>query len=391
MAPSTSDGTTPMTALFSTRRRAEEFAAAVDGRGSVLTQELRELVGVTTVLRSHDSLASARPRDDFASDLRARLMAEAELVLSPSNAPLTLPVRQRGPRERRLVAAASVVVLVGGSAGMAVAAQQALPGEALYPIKRGIEQAEAGLSVSTAGKGQDLLKQASDRLGEVEQLLANGSLTAAPQVPGTLEDFSAQAREGSGLLMASFEETRDPQTIVSVREFTAHGITLLRDLARTAPPEAQDELAAAALTLGEIDREASALCESCAADLPALQVPGMFLASAEVSRALAVVDGRFHELDNSHPFIVDKRGAKKPHTTLSVTTDGASAPAPSDTSSDDASAPQLLPGDTDVARGDKEVKKVVDDTVGQITDGLSGVVETVLPDPLDLSQPLDLG
>ncbi|MET1058068.1 MAG: DUF5667 domain-containing protein, partial [Nocardioides sp.] len=351
-------------------------------------EELRELVGVATVLRTHDSLASARPREDFASDLRARLMAEAAEVLVPSGAPLTLPVRQRGPRERRLVAAASVVVLFGGTAGMAAAAQQALPGEALYPIKRGLEQAEAGLSVSPAGKGQDLLQQANDRLGEVETLLATGSLTATPQVPGTLEDFTEQAREGSGLLMASFEETRDPQTIVSVREFAANGITLLQDLARTAPPEAQDELAAAAQTLGEIDREASALCESCAGDLPELQVPGIFLASAEVDRALAAVGSRFLELDNSHPFIVDKRGAQQAGTTLSSTTDtdttesAPAAPAPSD----DASSSTLLPGETDVARGDKDVKKAVDDTVGQITDGLSGVVETVLPDPLGLDE-----
>jgi hypothetical protein len=377
-----------MTALFSTRRRAEEFAAAVDGRNSILTEELRDLVGVTTALRSHDSLAAARPRDDFAADLRARLMTEAEHVLVKGDAPLTLPVRRRSPRERRLVAAASVVVLFGGTAGMAAAAQQALPGEALYPIKRGLEQAEAGLSVSTAGKGQDLLKQANDRLGEVEDLLATGSLTAAPRVPSTLTDFTQQAQEGSGLLMASFEETQDPQAIVAVREFTAHGITLLQDLARTAPPEAQDELAAAAVTLGDIDSQASALCGSCASDIPELQVPGIFLASAEVDRALALADGRFLDLDNSHPFIVDKRGATtsdQDALTATGTQDGTgtvtSPDAPSGGDSTD-----ILPGDTEVAKSDKDVKKAVDDTVGQLTDGLSGVVETVLPDPLNLQQ-----
>ncbi len=377
-----------MTALFSTRRRAEEFAAAVDGRDSNPTGELRDLVGVASALRSYDSLAQARPRDDFASDLRARLMAEAEHVLVPSSAPLTLPVRQRGPRERRLAAAASVVVLVGGTAGMAAAAQQALPGEALYPIKRGLEHAEAGLSLSTAGKGQDLLNQANDRLGEVETLLSSGSLTATPQIPGTLEDFTRQAQQGSDLLMASFEETQDPQTIVSVREFTAHGITLLQDLARTAPPEAQDELAAAALALGDIDRNASDLCGSCAGDLPALEVPGIFLAAAEVDRALQVVDGRFLELDNSHPFIVDRR-VRAASEDLADTAVPSESPSP--TASPTGSGSEVLPGDTEVASGDQDVvkktKKTVDDTVGQITDGLSGVVSTILPDPLDLDQP----
>ena len=40
---------------------------------------------------------------------------------------------------------------------MAAAAQSALPGEALYPVKRGIEKAEAGLSLGSAGRGRDLL------------------------------------------------------------------------------------------------------------------------------------------------------------------------------------------------------------------------------------------
>jgi hypothetical protein len=383
-----------MTALFSTRRRAEEFAAALDGRRGVLTEEVRDLVGVATALRTHDSLSSARPRDEFARDLRARLMAEAAEVLVPSSAPLTLPVRHHGPRERRLVAAASVVVVLGGTASMAAAAQQALPGEALYPIKRGIERAEAGLSVSTAGKGQDLLRQANDRLGEVEDLLATGSVTATPQVPSTLEQFTSQAQEGSGLLMDSFEETRDPQTIVAVREFTSHAVTMLQDLARTAPPGAQDELATAALALGDIDREANALCGSCAGDLPELEVPGIFLAAAEVNRALTAVDGRFVELDNSHPFVIDKRGLKKTGDTVVATTGTPEdSTAVKEPSGGDSSTEVLPGGDGGTATGDKNVQKVVEDTVDQVedpatnlTDGLSGAVETVLPDPLGLNQ-----
>lgn len=383
-----------MTALFSTRRRAEEFAAALDGRRSGVTEEVRELVGVATALRTHDSLASARPRDEFARDLRARLMAEAAEVLVPSSASLTLPVRHRSPRERRLVAAASVVVVLGGTASMAAAAQQALPGEALYPIKRGIERAEAGLSVSSAGKGQDLLQQANDRLGEVEDLLATGSVTAAPQVPSTLEQFTSQAQEGSGLLMASFEETRDPQTIVAVREFTSHAVTMLQDLARSAPPEAQDELASAALALGDIDRKASELCASCASDLPDLEVPGMFLAAAEVDRALTAVDGRFLELDNSHPFVVDKRGLKKTGEAVAATTGTQQESTSVQGSSGGDSSTEVLPGgDGGTTTDDKDVQKVVEDTVDQVedpvtnlTDGLSGAVETVLPDPLNLNQ-----
>lgn len=398
-----------MTALFRTRRRAEEFAAALEDHPSRVSSELQQLVGVAAALRSSPHDTEARPRADFTAELRSRLMAEAERTLTPGGASLALPVRQRGARERRLVAAASAVVLLGGSAGMAAAAQHSLPGEALYPIKRGLERAQAELSVSSAGKGQDLLEQANDRLTEVETLLAGDSLTSGPRVPQTISDFTAAAQEGARLLMASFEETGDPDDIVAVREFTANGINLLRDLARTAPPEAQDELAAAALALGQIDQQASALCDTCADQLPDLEVPGMFLAAAEADRALTVVTGR--PLDNSHPFVIDKVTTVQPETSLLDLTPASGRPSTegetdadadeqsAEEPSGDSSAPSspglgLPDGDTDASTGGgsdvttdvtKKVtegtKKAVDDTVGDITDGLSGVVETVLPDP----------
>jgi hypothetical protein len=375
-----------MTALFRARRRAEEFASAVDGRSAGVPADLRELVSVATALREQDHYEPVLPRAEFAADLRSRLMAEAEHSLVPG-APLVLPTRQRGPRERRLVAAASALVILGGSAGMAVAAQGALPGEALYPIKRGIEQAEAGLSVSTAGRGQDLLRQADGRLAEVEGLL-DGSQTAAPQVPGTLEDFIDQAQEGTDLLLSSFEESRDPADVLAVREFTARSIEMLQQLARTAPADAQDELAAAALTLSEIDQRAAALCGSCGADLPDLQVPDIFLAAAEVDRTLLLLEG--HRLDNSHPVVADRRLLEQVKDSLpqveDSTEDGGTTSG--DGGQDAPSAPEEtagslldLPQETDVRKSDKKLRDTVDGTVGQLTDGLSGVVETVLPDP----------
>ena len=67
-------------------------------------------------------------------------------------------------RNSILVAAASsaVAVLLGGSAGMAAAAQNALPGEALYPVKRGIESAQLQL-VSGPDRGRAQLANAADR------------------------------------------------------------------------------------------------------------------------------------------------------------------------------------------------------------------------------------
>ena len=395
-----------MTALFRAQQRVEEFAAAVDAPHRQVSEELRPLVAVTQALRSHaEADLAAMPRADFAAELRARLMSEAAEVLTPGS-PLVLPARARGRRERRLVAAASAVVLLGGSAGMAAAAQDALPGDVLYPVKRGIERAEAGLSVSSSGKGRDLLHQADGRLTEVQDLLADDSVARSSRVSQALQDFTAQAEQGSGLLMDAYRTDRDPSSIVTVREFSARGITTLQEIARTAPPEAQEELTAAALALREIDVRASGLCTSCAADLPTLEVPGIFLVAAEADRALTTVDPS--RLDNSHPFLVPKDLVGKAGDDLTGQLTGPDGSTGGLTGgSTDGSGPSSggdgptgAAGDTEVSKpGQQELAETteelgdtvedtvedtgdtVDDTVGSITDGLSGAVETLLPDP----------
>ncbi len=375
-----------MTSLFTARRSAEEFATAVDGGPmthgprQVATADLLDLVAT---LRTHDGVA---PRAEFASDLRSRLMAEAETVLTAAPHNLTLPVRPRGTRERRLVAAASAFVLIGGSATMAAAAQNALPGETLYPIKRGIEQAEASLHLSPAGKGNDLLEQASDRLSEVEGLVHDMTARSTPQVPETLHDFNSQATEGSDLLFKSYEETRDPSSIATVRSFAADGIAELRQLADVVPPEAQDELAEAAVVLQEIDGQAVTLCNTCASDLPPVEVPGILLAHAEVDRALDNISSL--DLNNDHPVEVPKGLIPNPGNVIpddsgTVDSDGETdpkqpesdenpVPAPSPWSPEELVTP-LLPG-----TGEKSGSKT--DDSNDLTNDLSGAVETLLPD-----------
>src|SRR5687768_3905821 len=104
-----------MTSLLSAKKRAEEFAALVDGAAepSSLRPELAELVGVVATLqRESRAVEPVAPRPEFTASLRERLMAEAATSL-PQDTILTVPPRRRGTRERRLALAASSLVLVG--------------------------------------------------------------------------------------------------------------------------------------------------------------------------------------------------------------------------------------------------------------------------------------
>jgi Domain of unknown function (DUF5667) len=381
-----------MTPLFRSRQRAEDFAALVDGASPLreaTSPGTERLVGVAQLLRDHGAADErAVPRDAFAADLRERLMAEAATVLTPQNAGLALPVRTRGKRERRLVAVASAAVLIGGTAGMATAAQDSLPGEALYPVKRGIEKAELGLSMSSAGRGHDLLRQASDRLDEAQGLVDQGSATGTPRVPDTVASFTTSARNGSDMLLASYAETRDPKTVAAVRAFTAAALAQVSALSQSAPVDAQPNLRDAAIALRDIDAQATRLCDTCS-DLPVLRVPPTFLASAEVDRAMQ----RFQaaQPDNSHPVVAAKQDVRKAQAQQRGTASG-SKQAPDGRASVNPVAPHApevsaaptpgsplaqLPG----AGSTPKVQVTADVDVKKITDGLGDTVETILPDP----------
>lgn len=291
-----------MTSLLSAKKRAEEFAAAVEGGAdsSSLRPETAELVAVVGTLQRETPPV---PRAEFSAALRERLMAEAATSLAGDNI-LALPTRRKGSRERRMALAASSLVLIGGTAGMAAAAQNALPGEALYPIKRGLEKAQTGLSASDAARGKDLLAQADSRLVEVQGLIDQPTGTAGlSQVPATIEDFTAQAYEAAEVLLDEYEQHGDDSIIEELRTFAVDNLDELRQLAKSAPPEHHDELAVAADALMQIAARAEAICPDCAPELQAMKLPSLFLTANEARRAMAAAGGA--KMDNSHPPITE--------------------------------------------------------------------------------------
>jgi hypothetical protein len=373
-----------MTSLLGARRRAEEFAAAVDGApGASLRPELAPLVDLVEALRSHEPPA---PRREYAEALRERLLAEAARTLGPDPAP---PAERRGKRERRLALAAASVVLVGGTAGVATATQDALPGDVLYPLKRGIEQAQAGLGTSPAARGERLLDQAENRLAEVEGLLRAGD--DSEHVPTTIKAFTGQATEGADLLLASFADDREPEAIDEVRTFSAESVGVLEELAEVAPAGAQDELARAAQAMLEIDRRASEACRSCASELPPLVLPDMFLTAAEVDRAL---ERGQRVADNRHPALPGSPADKGARGGGSGGSGGGRAPQPSTAPAPGLPDVPALPGVPDAprdtsTRAPRDVGEVVDEVVEDVRETTDGVlddvdetVDEVLPKPL---------
>jgi hypothetical protein len=259
-----------MTPVFGARRRAEEFHSLVEDTSTGGLHDARYADFLDIVASLRDTPA-AQPRPEFVSGLRERLMIEARtaLVVSDEEARLTLPSRQksrRPARDRRITAAAVGVAMVGATTSMAMAAQSALPGDTLYPLKQLLEGAQTGLAVNEGDKGATLLENASGRLAEITALSRDGQLDDGDAIADTLNTFTRQSIEASDLLLADYATTGNTSSVAELRDFTGQSMQTLTDLEAVVPDQARDELLRAARILTQIDAQAQQACPSCGGD-----------------------------------------------------------------------------------------------------------------------------
>lgn len=310
-----------MSSLHPARRSAERFDALLDAeRGAVRDARDAELLELVDALQA---VPRAEARPEFVADLRERLLlaAETELVVPDSPAALTdrLTVRSgRTPRERRLAVALGGFAIIGATTSMAVAAQTALPGDVLYPLKRAMENAEAGFSVSDEAKGTTILENASGRLVEVDKLAQQDDVDAVA-VSETLTTFADQASEAGELLMDDYSATGSEESINELRDFTAVSIGVLADLEELIPADAEAALLDAAQVLFEIDTLAANLCPLCES-LGITQIPMELLAGGGDALDDAAVSTA---ADNAEDIVKPDEGDKPDQgdRPLTVTTD----------------------------------------------------------------------
>lgn len=124
------------------------------------------------------------------------------------------PLRKLRPRSRWTKGLAAggltVGVAAGAFGGVAAASSDALPGDSLYGLKRGMEDIKLGMADDDADRGGIYLDQASTRLSEARRLMERGrsgdldheSLTEIRRVLGGMKH---DAVEGHRLLRQAYE------------------------------------------------------------------------------------------------------------------------------------------------------------------------------------------
>jgi len=163
------------------RSRAADFdrhlSAAPAEPGDAPTDE-RELAHFALEVRR--VLQPPAPRAAFAASSRRRLLSRLRTAH---------PRRVLVPGAIRRFAFAAIAVLLAfslGTAGMAYAAQEAMPGETLYGVKRGIEAARWSLTLEPGAQVELLSAFAAERVQEVEALATSGDEVLVEQ---TLEAY----------------------------------------------------------------------------------------------------------------------------------------------------------------------------------------------------------
>lgn len=258
------------------RETAEELQRVLEGRGTA-----QEAARHADLLRTVELLTTHRavqPRPAFSADLRERLMTAAQTELVPDPTATVRALRPTVPARRRVGVVAASLVIVGTAAGAAAASTGALPGDPLYPVKRGTEQVGTSISLGAAQKGRSQLDHAGTRLDEAGQLVERDADDRL--VVGALRDFQAEATEGSERLFSAYDAEQRPEDVADVRRFTADQMRAVDDLAGTET----DPVVAAALvdvadTLADLDARAVRLCASCSPG-PGLTTPTSVAAGA---------------------------------------------------------------------------------------------------------------
>jgi hypothetical protein len=98
------------------------------------------------------------------------------------------------------------IMLFGGASATAYASQSSLPGDALYPIKMGLEQTQISLTNDAYAQAKLHLEFAQRRLEEIKQLLTQGRSSNVEFASDEFEQFIQQAMEATNTVMASDPE-----------------------------------------------------------------------------------------------------------------------------------------------------------------------------------------
>ncbi|GFH36295.1 DUF5667 domain-containing protein [Streptomyces pacificus] len=243
-----------MIANVSAHRRANAFAQALETetpRGAAAEQpessaEPAEQGRLLALANGLGKLPKPELDPDVKVVQRARLVAAVEAMLAEGSAARgptvpeqrssrrgahrSSPLRKLRPRSRwsKGLAAGGLTVGVAAGAfgGVAAASSDALPGDSLYGLKRGMEDLKLGMADDDADRGGLYLDQASTRLNEARRLMERGragelDTESMNEIRHTLSGMRHDVSEGHRLLHQAYERDGSLGPIATLSSFSS--------------------------------------------------------------------------------------------------------------------------------------------------------------------------
>ncbi|MPZ84129.1 MAG: hypothetical protein GEV28_28520 [Actinophytocola sp.] len=167
-----------------------------------------------------------------------------------------------GARARFAIAAVAVLALIGSLTGMSLLlARDALPGDALYGVKRTAEAASLGLTFGDEPQALKHLEFAGARVGEIETLARRYPDRDSAPVGGyltALTDFDNDAAAGSRQLIA-LATRADGRQLDALRSWAQQQDARLTEVTPRLPAAARNRETATLALLDKIATRAGAL------------------------------------------------------------------------------------------------------------------------------------
>jgi hypothetical protein len=234
-----------------TRRRIEELDALLEGRIAPedASASSRRLASVATTVLDHDPLPVVELGADRKAALRNQLLADIAALPTPVTErarEALAPRMRRAATQARVAVASTMAATMVGTTGVAVAAQEALPGDALYGIKKATESLRLSLAGDAVAVGRLELRFAEERLEEVVAGSHDQRVASSEALIAALLEMDQRSVVGAEHLIRVAERDDRPELLEEVADFTdrqAAGIAgTYDDLPSDVKPHAEDSL-----------------------------------------------------------------------------------------------------------------------------------------------------
>lgn len=239
------------------RRAAERFNDLLDTNAPSAHDEIAPLIALT---KRMDSLTDGSTMDPaFRDRFRTRLLAVAAVQgvgdTSREREQETRPsLRRRRFTPRRTALISGTIATLIALSGVGVASNGAMPGDALYSIKRSREAAQLALARSDVSRGQLHLDFARTRLKEARQVDGN-----VHELGQALDDMDAETRSGMLELSDAAVERRSAAPLDAVDSFVKSQRGNLANLVAELPTDKRRRALDSLMVIEQVRQRSSSL------------------------------------------------------------------------------------------------------------------------------------